>query len=514
MNTTNDTLQLMAAAQKQPLADDVARAFTQPGSATTGLIAYDLEIPSKKLYPLLTPLRNRIPRRTGGYSIQSNWRAVTGINTGNQFPGVSEGQRGGIITQSTADYYAKFVGLGLENSVTFEADYASQNFEDVKALAAIQLLQSLMIQEEFCDLGGNGTTAITTAAPAAATTADVTTGGSLPRSTTYYIGYVPLTLQGYQQLAGHNNGSVGFAADLTVGLVQSVVRTNTDGTTDTINGGTGRPATITTQATSGAGSDVHSITATCPAVAGAVGYAWYLGITGASTCYLHSVTTINSQLFTDTASAANQAYSALTDADKSANALIYDGMIPQIVKSGSGAYVRTLATGTAGTGTKLTTDGAGGIAELNTAFASFWDNYRLSPDEMYVGSQVLIDMNALIIKNGGAPLIRYNMDSSGGSLDAGVVVATVLNKITNTRVKVLIHPNMPPGMLMFWSNSVPYPLNDVGSIVLKHLRRDYYQIEWPLRSRKYEYGVYMDGVLKNYFPPAFGVIKNIGAGYA
>jgi hypothetical protein len=67
-------------------------------------------------------------------------------------------------------------------------------------------------------------------------------------------------------------------------------------------------------------------------------------------------------------------------------------------------------------------------------------------------------------------------------------------------------------MILFWSNSVPYPLNDVGGIVLKHLRRDYYQIEWPLRTRKYEYGVYFDGVLKNYFPPAFGIMRNIAAG--
>ena len=41
-------------------------------------------------------------------------------------------------------------------------------------------------------------------------------------------------------------------------------------------------------------------------------------------------------------------------------------------------------------------------------------------------------------------------------------------------------------------------------------RRDYYQLEWPLKTRKYEYGVYFDGVLQNYFPPAFGMITNIG----
>ena len=33
-------------------------------------------------------------------------------------------------------------------------------------------------------------------------------------------------------------------------------------------------------------------------------------------------------------------------------------------------------------------------------------------------------------------------------------------------------------------------------------RQDYYQIEWPLRTRKYEYGVYADEVLQHYFPPS------------
>ena len=31
-------------------------------------------------------------------------------------------------------------------------------------------------------------------------------------------------------------------------------------------------------------------------------------------------------------------------------------------------------------------------------------------------------------------------------------------------------------------------------------------------ARRYEYGVYFDGVLQNYFPPAFGMITNIGNG--
>lgn len=48
--------------------------FAQSGSATTGLTFYDLEAGAKFLYPVLTPLRNEIPRVSGRGGIQANWK--------------------------------------------------------------------------------------------------------------------------------------------------------------------------------------------------------------------------------------------------------------------------------------------------------------------------------------------------------------------------------------------------------------------------------------------------------
>ena len=59
---------------------------------------------------------------------------------------------------------------------------------------------------------------------------------------------------------------------------------------------------------------------------------------------------------------------------------------------------------------------------------------------------------------------------------------------------------------------MPYPLSNVPNTVQIRTRREYYQIEWPLRARRYEYGVYADEVLQNYAPFAFGAITNIGNG--
>lgn len=127
MPTTSESLALLKVAQSRP--DDLIKSFTQPGSATTGLQAYNLEAPSKKLFPVLTPLRNSIARVSGGFGTQANWKAITNINVGNTRAGVSEGKRGGVITHSQSDYLAAFRGFGLENSVTFEANYSHKTMK-------------------------------------------------------------------------------------------------------------------------------------------------------------------------------------------------------------------------------------------------------------------------------------------------------------------------------------------------------------------------------------------------
>ncbi len=77
---------------------------------------------------------------------------------------------------------------------------------------------------------------------------------------------------------------------------------------------------------------------------------------------------------------------------------------------------------------------------------------------------------------------------------------------------IRVHPNLPAGTILFTTAALPYPINNIGNVVQIRTRQDYYQIEWPLRSRKYEYGVYADEVLQHYFPPSMAVLTNIGNG--
>jgi hypothetical protein len=504
MNTTQETLDLLKAAQAAP--DDIIKSFVQPSTATTGLQAYNLEAPSKKLYPIMTPLRNAIPRVGGGFAIQANWKTITNINVANVRAGVSEGKRGGVINYTLNEVFAAFRGFGLENNVTFEANYASKNFEDVKALAVQQTLEATMVQEERLILGGNTSVSLgTTPTP----TLSAGTGGTLVDAT-YSVICVALGLQAYLDTVGVNNGSIGQYFNASTAQVPGeITRTNADGSTDTFGGGAARKSANATIAVDA--SNDGSVTASVTPVTGAMGYAWFFGAAGAEK--LVAVTSINSVVITAAADSGAQAASTLPAADTSTSTLDFDGLLYQAFKPGSNAYIKVMPTGTAGAGTALTSDGAGGIVEFEEAFVNFYNRYRLSPDVMYVSSQELVNITKKIVANGGAPLLRLTMAADNqGSIQAGVVVGQYLNKVTGTQVAIRVHPNLPAGTIFFYTNNLPYPMSNVSNVAQMLMRQDYYQLEWPLKTRKYEYGVYADGVLQHYAPFSMGVITNIANG--
>jgi len=499
INNVAETLRLLKEAMAAPnndiLNSALAKAWVQPGSAVSGLNAYSLEAPAKLLYPVITPLRNSIPRVTGGVGIQANWRAITGINTGSLAIGVSEGNRGGVQASSTADYFAAFRGIGMEDYVTFEAQYAGQTFDDVRARAVQGLLRGLMIGEEKVLLGGNTSLALgTTPTP---TAVGAITGGSLAAAT-YSVICVALTLDA--MLTGSVAG----------GIRAAVTRPNADGTSDTYGGGSAKKS-VAASATVASGS-AGSIAASVAAVNGAVGYAWFWGASGSEV--LGAITSINSIVITATA-AGTQTAASLGTNDNSQNGLVFDGLLTQAFKPGSGAYILVQPTGTIGAGTPLTSDNAGGIVEFDKVLQALWDNYRLSPSKIWVASQEMNNVGKKILAAPSTAAQRFVFNAEQGMIAGGVAVRSYLNKFTMEGMKEIpigIHPNLTPGTVLFDTEELPYPLSNVASVRRVLCRQDYYQLEWPLKTRKYEYGVYADEVLQHYFPPSMAVITNIANG--
>jgi hypothetical protein len=468
--------------------------FSQASSPTSGLTYYDLEAGAKLLFPVLTPLRNSIPRVSGKGGVQAAWRAVTAINSTGLRIGVSGGNRGAVAAVTTKDYVATYKGIGIETNADFEAQFAGQNFDDVRALAAQIGLEALMIGEEAMLLGGNTSMALgSTATPTLAASAS---GGALATATWSVI-CVALTLDGLM------NSSVA------TGVQASISRANADSSSDVFGGGAAQKSANATVSVTGPSG---SVTATVAAKTGAFGYAWYWGAAGSEV--LGAVTTVNSVAIT-AAATGTQTAASLPAADWSANSLAFDGLLTQALLPGSGAMVNVQPTGVAGAGTPLTGDGAGGIVEIEAVLKANWDLYRLSPDEVWVSSQEANNISKKILAGGATGAQRFIFDTKQDAIGGGVMVTTYKNKYSLAGAKSLdikIHPNMPAGTMLFLTRKLPYPLANVGNVIQVRTRQDYYQIEWPLRARRYEYGVYADEVLQHFFPPSMSVITNIGNG--
>ena len=463
----------------------------------TGLVAYDLQAPAKNLYPVNTPLIRSLPR-TPGVGTATNWHAVTGlVGSGFDASGwVPEGQRAGQMSYNTASRSAAYATIGEEDQATWEAISAGRTFEDVQATMTTRLLQKMMLKEEMAVLGGN--TSLQLGTPPAPTLAAAGTSASLP-ALTYSVIVVALTLEGYRN------------SSLAAGVATSRTVTGADGKTFTLNGGSSNKSANATQAVTLG----QALSASISPVLGAVAYAWFVGAAGSET--LQAITGLNSAVFSAPLVSGRQAATVIT-ADCSTNPTGFDGLLTTAFKPGSGAYVNTLASGTPGVGTTLTSSGHGSVVEIDTMLQGLWDAYQVSPSVLWVNSQQLKDIASKVLSTGSAPLLQYFQNPADGEarVTAGAAIDFYFNPFLNggMRIPIRIHPMVPPGTILGYADQLPlqYQSNEVPNVAEVRVRRDYYQVDWPVTTRAQMVGVYAEETLAVYAPFAMAAITNIAAG--
>jgi hypothetical protein len=496
---TQESLELLRRALASP-DDTLAKSI----STATGLVAYDLQAPAKNLYPVVTPIRNVMPRVGDGTGTATNWRQVNAI-IGSGFDAmgwVPEGQRSGQMSYSTSTRSATFVTIGEEDAATFEAISAGRDFEDIQARMTFRLLQKMMLKEEMAILAGNASLQLGT--PATPTLSASGSGATLPAAT-YYVKVVGLTLEGYQ----NSTVATGVATTKTI--------TGVDNKTYTLMGGSSAISGEASQAVTLGQTLFCSVTA----IQGAVAYAWYIS-TSTGTETLQAITSLNSLAVSAPLSTGNQPQSAITTTDNSANpSYAYDGLLTTALKTGSNAYVNILPTGTPGTGTTLTPSGRGSVVEIDTMFQTMWNNFELSPTVLYVNAQELRNITTKVLSNASGPLLRYDTAADGSDgeyqLTASGTVQFYYNPFAiygGLRIPIKIHPRVPPGTIIGWAENLPiqYQSNEVPNVAEIKTRQDYYQIDWPIVTRQRQVGVYAEEVLAVYAPFAMGVITNIANG--
>lgn len=484
-------------------------------TTATGLVAINLDAPAKNLYPVLTPIRNMLPRLGGGTGTQAQWRAVTAINGPSSMPGsawLREGGRAALMQVAEADKSTPYVTIGLDTSLTFEAQSAARGFEDLYSTAGMRLLQQVMIMEENALLGGNRSVALgTTDTPTLSASG---AGATLPAAT-YSVRCFALTHEGLINAGG--------ASSIT-GILRQVTLTGADGQSYTVNGGSSAAGAAATQAVTLG----QTLFCSVAAIRGAVAYAWYVGTAGNER--LERITTINSAAFSAPLAGTGQLLSAVTnpttDYSQNAgsggnNAPAFDGLLYQVFNSANSAIYTALATGTAGTGTVLTASGRGTITEIDTVLRTLWDSYRITPEAIFVNAQEMVNIASKVFGGTANGIARAMFPAIGndGILNTGIAGINYLNVLGaaangNPVVPLKVHPTIPPGTILFWAQNLPaqYQSANVPQVAAVDCRRDYYQIPWPQVTRRQETGVYAELALKCFFPQALAVLTNIANG--
>lgn len=495
-------------------------------SQATNLLWYDLAPVIQMLYPYreLIPRISRLPRTPADGGNAFHWKRVTGININGVSSGVSEGNRGARISIAEQDMLAQYKTLGYESSVTFEARLGARNFNpEALGLSVQSALRSLMIDEEKTLINANAGLKLGTT-PTPTLVAGAVTGQTGTFSGATYVACVALAGFGFLGYSAYNSttGSGGVPGQQT--------KINADGSSDTYGGGSAQPSAIATVTPTG----TQCITASVTAVTGAQAYAWYVGSSNsASAMYLAGLTPSNQVILTKVPATTAQPLSSLyvsgNPQDNSTNLLLPDGILTQIFGAITGPSPgQAMATnpllpsgisfsaggsilynlGTANTGLTIT---GSTISEFDAVCRAAWEQYKLGFDRILMSAADMLDsFGAMLNQSSAANLYRilFDADEETGRIIAGRKVTSYMNKFTNKVLDVEVHPYLSPGTIIFWSDRSPYELSGVGNLLEAKVRQDYYQIQWPWRTRRYEYGVYVDEVFPIYFTPAFATITN------
>ena len=445
----------------------------------TGLVGYNLEAPAKQLVPFLSPLRNIIPRKVSPTGTSTHWKAITSIVPQGKATAL-EGTRGTAMSYTVEDKMAAFKVLGLQDSVTFEAEAAGRNFQDVKATASTNLLLSLMQEEERYILGGNHTSLGTVSAPTA--TAD-TTGGSIAAGT-YAVKVAAMTLVAANRVVANQQ---------IAGLVLGVPATDSmgqaiSGATDGVTAASTATSVTTTGTTSMLKLSVAPVT-------GALAYAWFVDD-------VLQIVSTNSYVELPKLVTGG---SAAPTADGSGDANAFDGIIPQII-AGGGIYMDMA-------NSQLTAS-QGGIEELDEINSRLFNQFKNGATRYLVSEQLAKDITSAIVKNNGAPTLFVN-NGEKNDITGNYMVKRYVNKsYGGQNISIEVHPWLPNGTMVVMCDRVPYPNANIGSVLEIECGYDYRQLEYARTSPKYEFEIRTYEALKHYFPACQAILTNVKAGIA
>jgi len=454
-----------------------------------GIVGYDLA-DMVQLIPVNTPLFSSITRKVAPVgSTAAYWKIMTNLAASmpSPFTGLSVG--GQLIPTNVLNASAPYVPVRISDSLDFDARDLARNYEDLESLAAAYTLSTWRVLEEKAMLAGQAA-----ALPAIGTIVGtpVATGGSLPAAASYVS---------VQARSAHNYYWGG-------------------------SGVMGTPVSVTT--VSGG-----SITATVPAVKGAVAYDWFIGSSNSNGVYAGTSVT---NTFTFTTLTAATAPPVLPDlftgvptkgvADGTFSANDYNGLLAStLLDYGAAGTLVTSGTATPSGATFISLDGAKlsaasgqSIPELDALFQGIYQQSQQIPNRILVAGQQGQDIKTRILGQQSA-LLELAGDSGSR---VGVVAGGSVSKyvaFTGDVVDVQVSPHMMPGTIVAISDRVNFPESGITNVLESRVQRDVQEWDYGVTRTtsvgggpRKEWDVSSIETFLNRAPLACGVLSNIQAG--
>jgi hypothetical protein len=475
------SLNAALAAQRQATAD-IVKDISLTTPLSTSFAAFDLEAPAKLLTPRPTPLRNKIARKKGVGTSHRVKRITgyTGTGTGGQgqiWPGVTEStttafgsinfQRGPKIAYTADDLVVPYFSYSLSDTVSFDANFSGQGYQDLRQLSSTSTLYATMLMEERMMLMSRGTASGLTGALAAPT---VTLS---QRAAVSGDNEVALTATTYYVRATSDAGSFGESVS---------------------------SSEVSLAVTSG-----NVLVVTVNNVSGALATNVYVGTTtGIANCkYQGRFTSLSGIVHAGTNAVNDHIVYSTTSTrvssatDTSAYATGYDGILAQIFQGGTVNEVNS----------QFSTSNPG--AEFQTVFATLYDTVKADPDEIFLNGSDRKQLSDAI-KNGSTANYRINLSQTDtGGYVGGAVISALNNEITGKMVDLTVHPWLPQGVAPVLSYTLPIPDSEVSDVWASVNVQDYMGIQWPVTQFAYEFSTYFRGTFVGYAQAWNGVVTGI-----
>ena len=518
MYKTQQSGQPLMSVFEDPVVRKAGRELIKAGVTTSlGFNFYDLRGPAYMIFPLLTPFIQMIGKAgkiNAGVGTAAHWKATRNPNSTFVYSGLQEGQRNAIATPNEIDYLATYKELGQDGGETFTAQWAGEGYTDNLADEHFRNLSRLRLGEEMMTIWGNSGTAagnngFDLPQPPNVSGALVNVAGvtGIGNSSNVFVAVVAITGQGMN--AG---GQAVYAAPPTVagGLTTSYTRTNADGSTTNVACGLSPISNATSNITVIAATG-NSVNVSIAAQKGAVAYAWFWAINSSSAANikLGAITAWPWYVISAAATGTQASNATGLSSDNSFQPTDFDGL---------GTYAFLQGSWTDMGGGSFTPNGNGQVAEVETDLKYFWDNFQTQPDGIWVSSDVRYALERAVIYSSttqGGYLFNLPSNSQGDGITAGFVVSGYKSKYAvgpsgGTVIPIRLHPQFPPGTMLYDLSTNPYPHSKIPASRQFLLQRDYYAIEWPVTTRQWTFGTYIQEVLAHYVPWISAIRTGIG----